>query len=379
MPFTRTAPFVIGTNLPWIDGQYGHDLGHNPWTGARAYLDDRTSDFVHKVARLRGYFRQIREVFGFSLVRVWVFEGGEGIVHVAGAVRLDETLVAGVRTVLDVAESEGLRVYLMLMSSHPAHTPQAFAMDGELIRRTAARPREGFVSALLRPLLKQVGAHPALWGIDVINEPEKYAIAHASQVGVRASGVSWLQIQAMLVACADAIRDETHGRVRVSTGCAVGGWIPQSMRQALRRYTGLGLDFLDVHLYDDRGEIASDWRSLAVDEPCLIGEYGPRARLWSDTLQSMSTEGFLTQARDKGYMGALSWYYACPGFVMPPVPASYADALPSASPYRYSVVASDGTPRPVHQITRRFAGLQLEVEGHAVGDIGGDFEGVRRS
>lgn len=62
--------FIFGVNLPWFDGQFGHDLGPEPqhpeW---KVWYND---------PKVSGYFADINKI-GFGVVRIWLMERAEGL------------------------------------------------------------------------------------------------------------------------------------------------------------------------------------------------------------------------------------------------------------------------------------------------------------
>lgn len=109
---------IVGVNLPWLFGAYGHDLAPNErrpgWPAAFTSF---------------GAYRPLVEAraMGFEAVRVWLCEAGEGIVTRDGVIEaVHPELLASVRALQDGARVAGVRVlWTLLDGGSVAHDDDA--------------------------------------------------------------------------------------------------------------------------------------------------------------------------------------------------------------------------------------------------------------
>src|SRR5437762_3500669 len=163
----------IGVNLPWFGGAYGHDLGRN-----QAYSDWPVWYDPVKVSELLGFVRS----FGIRLVRIWLFEEGEGI-------EAGEPFLRNLRDLVERIQAAGLRVYWTLLDANAAR--------GEwdrVTRRILTEPEAAlrFVSGALAAAAPIIGE--VAWAIDLCNEPEAVA------------GKRWMKVEPSLAILRDGAR-----------------------------------------------------------------------------------------------------------------------------------------------------------------------------
>ena len=104
---------LLGVNLPYFYGAYGHDLAPS------ARFPDWPCDFD----ALRGY-RPLLEAkaIGLDAVRIWLCEGAEGLLldtrgHVAG---VHPALLQSIVMLEEAAAIAGVRVYWSLLDANAA-------------------------------------------------------------------------------------------------------------------------------------------------------------------------------------------------------------------------------------------------------------------
>ena len=268
---------VSGVNLPWVN--YGWDMGRNPWGGdhggfsseaGRARLDaDLQFLAEHQVKLVR--------VFVFCDLRSGVLFDDDGV-----PVALDEYVAPDFGALVQTASGRGLRILPVLLDHMVAdgvsHDPQGAALGEHpaVIREPAARA--AFLN-LLRPLVAQYAAHPAIYAWDVINEPELL------------TAVTQQEAQAFVGEVAQMIRREDSG-ARITVGC-LGPAGP-----AQWAHTGINLHQFH-HFAHQEAQFPFNTRveQLGVQGPVLIGETEPGGNLI----------GKLETARRNGYAGLLFW------------------------------------------------------------------------
>src|SRR5262249_28563275 len=104
-------------------------------------------------------------------------------------------------------------------------------------------------------------------------------------------------------------------------GCVTGSWLPVTssgwgsavQEITLGLFSGLGLDFYDIHVYADWGQYSGvTWLCNKVSAdgvPIILGEYGQNSHTFDDNLQYGTTYNFLTTAKTHCFSAALAWKY----------------------------------------------------------------------
>lgn len=114
------------------------------------------------------------------------------------------------------------------------------------------------------------------------------------------------QARSFLADNVGAIRSEDRERL-LSAGSGWRGF--ESIRE--RYYHGLGLDFLDVHVYQNDVDLP-DANVLAGKMPIIIGEFGHVGERDDQLQAKVLRQGYL-DAIKKGYLGIFPWQFAFPG------------------------------------------------------------------
>jgi len=104
-------------------------------------------------------------------------------------------------------------------------------------------------------------------------------------------------------------------------------------------YSGLGLDFYDLHVYADSGTFpgaAAMCNRAAMDGvPVYLGEFGQSSAAMDDTVQYNATASFLNNAKRSCFKGAFAWRY-------------------DAAELKWAYVRADGSFRPAVQVMQAF-------------------------
>jgi hypothetical protein len=94
------------------------------------------------------------------------------------------------------------------------------------------------------------------------------------------------------------------------------GWDYSVLEITLGLFSGLGLDFYDLHVYADSGKfsgLTALCDKIATDRvPIILGEYGQKSQTYDDVAQLTSTATFLYEAKSHCFSGALAWKYEEP-------------------------------------------------------------------
>ncbi len=283
-------------NLAWLNGCYGHDFGHLP-----AHLDwgvDFNADDLDK------YFADMTRM-NVNVVRIFVFESLEGLQfdrngHVDS---IDPDLTKNFDTTLQLARKHGLHLYLCLANDFLKTCRKDHVRDiiGD------AEARRAYLEKAVRPFVARYLGDPVVFAFDIMNEPEQDIAG--SNGNWTADGHTWSTMRSFIRDNATCIHGIDPNRL-VSCGS---GWHPRGENIKAGRFSGLGLDFYDLHEYRDDGHLPSV-SELGVNLPVLVGEFGPDNRdgKQDDDVQKKAVEGFLRNARDGGYAGAAYWDYSFP-------------------------------------------------------------------
>lgn len=314
-PPSLTSPFVVGFNEAWFGPSYSSDLT----TGFD--LGKVTSTF-DGIAAARG-----------RVVRVWLFEGMEGIPLGTGSPRIGDVspaLLANLRLVLEAARARGLAVYLTGLDGNAMPDQAGPLRDlawnlmnglyGEL---------EAYETKVLAPLLATLASYQdVVWAFDLMNELE--APRHKGYFSDPAFGPrTWMQREVAFVKA-------RAPWLKVTTSA---GHDTAAYDLALGVFSGVGLDFYDLHVYADDGvvpNLANVCKKAADDGvPIILGEFGQKTMVDDDTLQANATKAFLTAAKGSCFKAALPWRW-------------------DAAEVTWRFVRADGTLRPAADVVKTF-------------------------
>lgn len=337
--------FVLGFNQAWLEGKYASSL-----SGTFAEED---------WGRI---LRRTREG-GASTLRVWLFEGQqkEGIVwngHEPTGV--DPTYLANVRRLVALAASNGVRLYWTAGNGNwPDHWQKKGLERDRHWNLLQNRYGHGdlFRERCLGPVLDAIRERPeALYALDLMNEAEGAVKTWAWSEG-------WDGARRYFKASAGFVHRRAPG-LKVT---ASAGWGDATRDILAGRFDGLGLDFLDVHVYTDQetlprgAELVAHARKQGV--PIIVGELGQDRSKDDPAHQARVTRGLLEDARRLGFAGAFAWRLE--------------DRQPDGK--RFSFFDGD-RPRPAYEEMRKFAAtLPPEAPGPAKssGLVGGVGEAKR--
>ncbi|MEM2140512.1 hypothetical protein [Nitrososphaera sp.] len=306
-------------NNGWFADKYAVDLGYNQFSGSELWhwpydaplsIDlskpdpnpprPLLSDHPELVDQ---YFSQIH---GIDVVRIWVFERLEGIRFDASnrIVGIDSDLLNNALAILNSANAHGVKVYFCLFdswvvkyqppqglpSSRIIHYDAWNAAIRNIMKSIVENPSD-FISRVLQPFVNAIASHPAVYAIDVMNEPE----GMTENIPPIASDSS---MRNYISQCCSVIRP----RLKASVGC---------MRiSTAKSYSNLPIDFCDFHSYLEVVGLDPYRQNSYNNKPCVIGECGypgdrPVAVRSANEVQN--AKDYVTLAYDKGYSGCLIW------------------------------------------------------------------------
>jgi hypothetical protein len=101
---------IVGINIPWFKEAYGHDLGYTEKFPEETPLFNQNSVIVEKE------FAELRD--SVNLIRVWLFEGLEGLLTTNSIVSGINVLnfVPNVLKILDLAYKHMFKIYFTLFN-----------------------------------------------------------------------------------------------------------------------------------------------------------------------------------------------------------------------------------------------------------------------
>jgi len=269
---------LIGANLPWV--HYGIDFGANAWRpdGGVAQPDGR--------AQLEPVFARLAAA-GVRYVRWFLFcDGRAGIEFSAGGrpLGLDGFVFRDVDAALEIASRHGIRIMFVLLDflwCDAVSATRGVQMGGRAHVLADAGHRDALLTLALRPLLERYAEEPQIFAWDVMNEPE------------------WIEtidpgdLRTYLVESVGLIHSSTcHPATLGSAGVR---WRD--------RYTGIGLDFYQVHWYDSlkhQPSLETPLDELGFDRPVLLGEFPTKG-------STKNPDEIVEAAQAAGYSGAFYW------------------------------------------------------------------------
>jgi Cellulase (glycosyl hydrolase family 5) len=238
-----------------------------------------------------------------NVVRIWVFENLEGLQfdqegYVNG---LDPVLVRNFDTTLVLAKKHGLHLYLCLAEAF-LKTCRNDKVKDIIGDRKALR---AYLDNAVRPFVTCFKGDSAVFAFDIMNEPEQDIAGPNGNYSN--DGHTWTTMRSFIRANATLIHSVDPKRL-VSCGS---GWHGGGGNIKAGRYSGLGLDFYDLHEYRNDGYLPSV-QDLGVSLPVLVGEFGPDYKAKDEEVQTRAVENFLLNARNGGYAGTAYWDYQYP-------------------------------------------------------------------
>jgi hypothetical protein len=357
--------FSVGYNEAWFVYNYPTWLASNPY-----YFTDRfcpkppcnfLSTFDLTLRVIDSYFATMAPPNGNAkIVRLWLFPALQGIRlnypsnHAPQTQGLTPEFCGNLKTVL--AKNHGLTVYLTALNGNDmaaaVGTPlQAYFVN--LLNNSAERL--AFKNNVLDPLLNCLNQFNAIYpnviyGLDLINEIEAPLNSNyfpTSWVGAR----NFIQDMATFVKsypCAYCITGTTGSWLKVTSSAGYGNAV---LEITLGLFSGIGLNFYDVHVYADWGLYPGvTWlcnRVSADHVPVILGEYGQKSQIVDDNLQYWTTANFLYGAKTHCISAALAWKYEDP---IQPWFAYFTIADPINNP-------KGGTIRPAYDLIKYYGTL----------------------
>jgi hypothetical protein len=275
------ADFIIGLNKPCFGGQYDHDLGNNQFTKWEPYIPNN-------VELVRSFFNEVQ---GIDIVRIWLFEGMEGLIFDRDneVISIERTFLESLKTILDLAAECNIRMYLCLFDAWGTlHRPATKNAMRSIIHGTK------FINILTKFCDFLSNHAAAIFAIDLMNEPEGlFECDITSPNGL-----------------ADVLNRWCKHIHNYQVKCSV-GWMK---RENASKYSFIDIDFCDFHLYNRSGEIPCYDANDFAKKDCIIGECGYPVIDDSPTQLTLRRDfgvstaiKMIIEAHDKLYHGILPW------------------------------------------------------------------------
>lgn len=308
------APFYVhGVNLPWLDGHFGSylapSLAHPEW-GVQ---------YNHDVMLKR--MTQIKSL-NVNVVRLFLSGDLQGYqLDAAGNFTgLDPVFFKNLDDTLDIAQTLSLKVYLVVLEGMNGH-PDMQRYERPIF--VDATKQKQFVETIVRPLARRYAGNPTIFAFDVLNE------SNAEVNG----GITWGNVTTLIKNTASMIHSEDPTRL---VSCSLIKANAKNMGVLNDKYSQLGLDFYDLHQYSDAPDLPRP-QDYKIQKPIVLGEFG-QTEGQGQVQQAKSAQLFLSQARERGWNGALIWAFDFPN-----------------SPKQHRLMNSDGSYRPAAQAIKDFA------------------------
>lgn len=327
MSFTVGSKFLVGINLGWFEQAYSYDMGYSEFDDFPLWTYPPTAPITLNLAvpnmpphppflsqhpeAIEQYFSAIN---GVDIVRLWLFEELEGLVFTKDGNNnlsgLDPVFLTNLLAVLDSANTHNVKVYLTLFnswdtrSSPPAGLDpsrvgkyqELFSARQQIILKIIQDPTD-FCNKIITPLANTIKNKPAVFAIDIMNEPESVTESNL---------VSPPQLKNFIASVASAINPSG---IKVSVGC---------MRKNIATsFSSTTVDFSDIHAYNSsaipnsQAQLDPYNSSDFSGKSCILGEcgYNPDSSPYDNNQEVIVLQNFLQIANDKGYAGAIAWRY----------------------------------------------------------------------
>lgn len=285
------ARALLGVNLPYFYGSYGHDLAPS------LRFPDWPCDFDVMKA-----YRPMLEAkaIGLDAVRIWLCEGAEGLVRAGEGFAPHPKLLESIRMLEEGAALAGVRVYWTLLDANSA------SRDGDVFTRAIlADPDQAarFAETVTAPIARMLDTSVAV-ALEIVNEPEVVTENCQDVQPTPTPTIPWATLGGMIDASRRAAQAERSTLV-VTAGTGV-AFLPNLWR------SGANLGAIDIHVYHESGGLPSrsdlaryvgDDKLLSEDVPLIAGECG----VTKPSRDEHALRNYLANADSRAYSAAFLW------------------------------------------------------------------------
>lgn len=285
----KMPEFIVGYNEAWFGQRFGSDLT----TEFDLPFINKTFDGIVKA--------------GGQVVRVELFLARQGIQLSPDEMSIEgvsPSMLVNIGKMLDSARARGLWVYVTALEANTMPTDGGPLRDYYFnLLNNKFGQGDAFQSKVLAPVLAVLDAHKdVIYGFDIVNEIQA-ARAHSYWPDPVQGPRGFMQRTTAFI-------KSKSPWLRVTT---TAGWEHSQYDISLGLFSGLGLDFYDLHVYSDDGTYpgASDVCAKAAADgvPIILGEFGQLKHVNDDNLQVKAAQRFLSDAKSLCFKGALAWRY----------------------------------------------------------------------
>lgn len=286
--FSNASEFVVGMNYPWFN--YGNDFGINSW-GHLGVSSPVTA------AAVDADFAEMAKQ-GIAVVRWFLFTDGRAGLIFDGhgrVIGLDHRVFDDIDAAVAIAKKHNIQLLFVLLD-FKFFEKKLFASGVQLGGHADAisdTNRQSFLDNALKPLFMRYANESTIVAWEVVNEPE-WAI-NLSGFGADRQKVKLQLMQKFVGEVVEYIHQ--YSRQLATLGSAKRSW--------LRFWTASKLDFYQFHYYpfmELRNPINYPADKLALDKPCILGEFGTKNAKYS-------VDQYLEIASRNGYAAAFPWSF----------------------------------------------------------------------
>ena len=281
---------IRGINAPLINGHFLSNLKHPAgWTFDPVWLD-------------KGVFSDM-EWLHANVLRIWIFlfddnQAPNGLLfdqqgYVTG---VDPRFLTNLEVCLKLAQKHKLSLYFCVCN--PVYVIKSKQQD----IFTNEKARNAYYRNGIGPFVRWLKDKPAVFAVDLVNEPE-----WGSEPGQHWKPYSMPVVRSFIEQGIATVK-RTDPKRLVSFG---GLGLPAGDPRCYEWMRGLNIDFLDLHVYDNEGDLP-EISALDPRIPVLLGEFGDEDagnRSRNDVVLNRSVTNFLNNAAKKGYAGTFFWEY----------------------------------------------------------------------
>jgi hypothetical protein len=377
LPGGTGTSFWVGYNEAWFGQNYLNGLASNPY-----FYPGLPSSSAFDPTFVDTMFAGMASG-GAKIVRVWVFTAVQGIkLDTSKSKTLGLTddlignsakgIISNLQTVLTLARHRGLKVYVTALNGNDMRVADTTGLRqyfSNLLTNTSPQQgRDSFKTNALLPLINLFNASVVEGGVTYPNKNVIYAfdLINEIEAPLNSGYFGWSGAR-------DWIQDMTAfvKSIPCGAGCITGSWLPVTASAGwgyavpeitFGLFSGLGLNFYDLHVYADSGQYSGETalcnKVSADGVPIILGEYGQKSQTYSDSLQTTATYNFINGAKNfingaKGYCfwAALAWRYEASGAQSQPwfgylVLPKYCSKYPSGQSSCDSYPQLSGPPYP---------------------------------
>jgi fibronectin type 3 domain-containing protein len=288
------ATMIYGANLPWLDGQYDHDIGPN--------YQHLSWGCAYNHAHFLQYLTDLHAM-GANTVRIWLFENMEGLIYNSSnqVTGIDSTFLTNLDDLVNnIAPAAGVKLYFTLISNLSGTPFFNIVTNGDGLSQGM------YLTNAVVPLVTRYKGNANIFAFDVENEIEGDIAGSTGNWGT--TGTDWTTARAYITAVAAQIHVVDPSRL---VTCTSGYHSWSNVQNGL--LSGLGLNFYDFHYYADTPSLP-DASTMPQDLPCIMGECNQgSSNKWSDSIENTAVTGLIQQTFSSGYSGILVWDYNYPG------------------------------------------------------------------